>query len=187
MKQFNIHYFDFYVLLFFCLSFIGWLWEVLLYLIRSGGLVNRGVYYGPYLPVYGIGGLLLMIFFHTKRKHPVLVFTCSAFLCTVVEYVTAVWLEYKWGVRWWDYSGAFGNIDGKICLLCSVGFGIGGVLLICVFQPFFLKFYHRTTRGMCIFLSITLILLFVADAAYSIIRPNTGTNITCIFFPGIIP
>ena len=128
-----------------------------------------------------------MIFLHAKRKRPVLVFIVSAILCTAVEYAAAAWLEYKWNVQWWDYSSAFLNIDGKICLLCSIGFGIGGVLLICVFQPFFLKFYHRTTRGMRIFLSITLILLFVADAAYSIISPNTGTNITCIFLPNIIP
>jgi len=187
MKHIKIHYFDYYVLLYFCLSFLGWLWEVLLYLVISNGFVNRGVYYGPYLPIYGIGGLILMILFHAKRKQPVLVFTLSAIICTAVEYAAATWLECKWGVRWWDYSGAFFNIDGKICLLCSIGFGIGGVLLICIFQPFFLKFYHRTTRGIRIFMCIILIMIFVADAAYSIINPNNGTNITCIFVPNIIP
>lgn len=187
MKNVNIHYFDYYVLLFFCLSILGWLWEVLLYFITNGGFVNRGVYYGPYLPVYGIGGLILMIFLHAKRKQPVLVFTVSAVICTAIEYAAAAWLEYKWGIRWWDYSSSFLNIDGKICLLCSIGFGLGGVLLICIFQPFFLKFYHRMTRGMRTLLCITLIIIFAADAAYSIIRPNTGTNITCIFMPNIIP
>lgn len=187
MKKITVHYFDYYVLLFFCLSFFGWLWEVFLYFMQNEGFVNRGVYYGPYLPVYGIGGLILMILLHAKRKHPLLVFTCSAIICTIIEYAAATWLEYKWGVRWWDYSGAFFNIDGKICLSCSFGFGIGGVLLICIFQPFFLKFYHRMTRGMRIFICVTLILLFAADAAYSIICPNKGANITCIFVPDIIP
>lgn len=128
-----------------------------------------------------------MVFLHAKRKQPVLVFASSAILCTAVEYAAAAWLEYKWNVQWWDYSGAFLNIDGKICLLCSIGFGIGGVLLICVFQPFFLKFYHRMTRGMRIVICIILILIFVADAAYSIIKPNAGANITCIFLPNILP
>jgi Predicted membrane protein len=187
MKNLNIHYFDYYVLLFFCLSFFGWLWEVLLYLFTGGVLVNRGVYYGPYLPVYGIGGILLMLLLHAKRKQPVLVFIVSPIICTAVEYAAATWLEQKWGVRWWDYSDAFMNVDGKICLLCSIGFGIGGVLLICMFQPLFHKFYHRMTRGMRIFICIALILIFVADAAYSIIRPNAGKNITCIFVSDIIP
>lgn len=187
MKNLNIHYFDYYVLLFFCLSFLGWLWEVILYFITNGDFVNRGVYHGPYLPVYGVGGLILMLLLHAKRKQPFLVFALSSLICTAVEYAAATWLEYKWNVRWWDYSGAFMNIDGKICLLCSIGFGIGGVLLICIFQPFYLKFYHRTTRGIRIFLCIILIILFVADAAYSIISPNTGSNITCIFWQNGIP
>ena len=187
MKNLNIHYFDYYVLLFFCLSFFGWLWEVLLNLFTGGVLVNSGVYYGPYLPVYGIGGILLILLLHAKRKQPVLVFIVSSIICTAVEYAAATWLEQKWGVRWWDYSDAFMNVDGKICLLCSIGFGIGGVLLICMFQPLFHKFYHRMTRGMRIFICIALILIFVADAAYSIIRPNAGKNITCIFVSDIIP
>ncbi len=187
MKRIESHYFDYYVLLFFCLSFLGWLWEVLLCLFSGAGFVNRGVYYGPYLPVYGIGGLLLMLLFHAKRKQPFFVFFASALLCTALEYAAAVWLEYRWGVRWWDYSGSFLNVDGKICFLCSVGFGIGGVLLICFFQPLYHKFYHKMTRGMRIVLCILLIILFVMDAAYSIIKPNSGANITCFFAPNAIP
>lgn len=179
MKNTNIHYFDYYVLLFFCLSFLGWLWEVILYFFTSADFVNRGVYYGPYLPVYGIGGLLLMLLLRAKRRQPVWVFTFSAVVCTLLEYLTATWLEWKWNVRWWDYSGLFGNLDGKICLLCSFGFGIGGVLIICVFQPVFNKIYHKMTIGMRIVISVALILIFVVDAAYSIIHPNTGSNITC--------
>ena len=84
MKNITIHYFDYYVLLFFCLSFIGWLWEVILYLFTSGSFVNRGVYYGPYLPIYGIGGIFLMVLLHAKRKQPVRVFILSTVICTIL-------------------------------------------------------------------------------------------------------
>ncbi|MCD8039827.1 MAG: putative ABC transporter permease [Lachnospiraceae bacterium] len=181
MKHLNIRSFDYYVLLFFCISFAGWLWEVVLYLLGSGVFVNRGVYYGPYLPIYGIGGLFLMLLLHAKRKQPLLVFAVSAAICTAIEYAAAAWLEYKWNVRWWDYSSLFMNLDGKICLLCSIGFGAGGVLLICIFQPFFNRLYHKTPRRVCILICIILIVLFTADAAYSSINPNTGRNITCFF------
>lgn len=179
MKNAVIHYFDYYVLLFFSLSFLGWLWEVVLYLFTSAVFVNRGVYYGPYLPVYGIGGLLLMLLLRAKRRQPVWVFTFSAVVCTLLEYLTAAWLEDKWNVRWWDYSSQFMNLNGRICLLCSIGFGIGGVLLICVFQPVFNKFYHKMTIGTRVAIAVSLILIFVADAAYATIHPNTGFNITC--------
>lgn len=186
MKNLNIHYFDYYVLLFFCLSFFGWLWEVVLYIFISNRFVNRGVYYGPYLPVYGIGGLILILLLHAKRRQPFLVFLLSAAICTALEYTAATWLENKWGTRWWDYSGYFLNVDGKICLFCSIGFGLGGVLLICIFQPIFNKIYHKTTLSLRIFICIVLIIIFAADAAYSIISPNTGSNITCIFMPNIL-
>ncbi len=187
MKNITIHYFDYYVLLFFCLSFIGWLWEVILYLFTSGSFVNRGVYYGPYLPIYGIGGIFLMLLLHAKRKQPVRVFILSTVICTILEYAAATWLDYKWNVRWWNYSNSFLNLDGKICFACSIGFGLGGVLLICIFQPLFHKFYHKTTRGTRIFICILLIFIFAADAAYSIINPNTGANITCFFTPNSVP
>lgn len=187
MKAQNIHYFDYYVLLFFGISFLGWLWEAALYLFADGSLVNRGVYYGPYLPVYGIGGLFLMLLLHARRKQPVLVFFLSSVLCTILEYGAAAWLETRWGIKWWDYSGCFMNIAGRVCLLSSIGFGLGGMLLICVFQPVFNRIYHKMTLGLRIFVCIVLLLIFTADAAYSIMHPNTGRNITCILLPNHLP
>ncbi|NBI91778.1 hypothetical protein D3Z45_14660 [Lachnospiraceae bacterium] len=53
----------FYVLLFFLLSLVGWLWEIAIYLVQDGRFVNRGILLGPWLPVYGSGGLLLILVF----------------------------------------------------------------------------------------------------------------------------
>ena len=177
-KNINIHPFDYYALLFFTTAFAGWLWEVLLYLITDHTFVNRGVYRGPYLPIYGVGCVLLILLFHRLRRRPVLVFVLSGAVCSALEYVSGVWLEQKWGIRWWDYSGHWGNLDGHICLASSIGFGLGGALLICVLQPVFNRLYHRLTIGLRITLCILFLLVFIADAAYSAMTPNTGTNIT---------
>ena len=45
----------------------GWLWEALIYLITEHRFVNRGFFYGPYLPVYGAGAVLLSVIFYQKR------------------------------------------------------------------------------------------------------------------------
>lgn len=45
----------------------GWLWEALIFLIKEQRFVNRGFLYGPYLPVYGVGAVLLSVFFYQKR------------------------------------------------------------------------------------------------------------------------
>lgn len=46
-----------YILLFMTCAFLGWIWEVMLHLIQHGQFVNRGVLHGPWLPIYGFGGL----------------------------------------------------------------------------------------------------------------------------------
>ena len=104
------HEFDYYVLLFFAVAFIGWIWEVALLFATSHAFINRGVYRGPYLPVYGVGGILLCFFFRSLRRHPVAVFFLSAAICTILEYLTGYFLEVKWGTRWWDYSDHFMNL-----------------------------------------------------------------------------
>ncbi len=107
-----------------------------------------------------------------------MVFVCSGIVCSALEYGTGVWLERKWGIRWWDYSGHIGNFDGHICLASSIGFGLGGALLICVFQPVFNKLYHRMTIGLRMTLCIVFLLVFIADAAYAAMTPNMGNHIT---------
>ena len=124
------HEFDYYVLLFFGLAFIGWLWEVGLYLATEHAFINRGVYRGPYLPIYGAGGLALCLLLRPLRRKPVRVFLLSMALCSGLEYFTSWFLERLWGIRWWDYSGHAWNLNGRICLLGAVVFGLGGTGLI---------------------------------------------------------
>lgn len=121
----NARKFDFYVLLFFLLAFAGWLWEAAIYLVTRQTLVNRGVYYGPYLPIYGVGGLVLWFLLQGLHRRPFVTFLLSALLCSVLEYGASLLLEWKWGMRWWDYSGYFLNLNGRICLLGAVCFGLG--------------------------------------------------------------
>ena len=53
--------FDYYVLLFLFVSFLGWMWEVGIYLVRDGAFVNRGILSGPWLPIYGAGALFFIV------------------------------------------------------------------------------------------------------------------------------
>ena len=170
--------FYFYVLLFFIVSFAGWLWEVLLFLVTEHAFINRGVYEGPYLPIYGAGGLLLCLLLCRIRKRPMSVFLLSMLLCTILEYLTSLFLEYRWGIRWWDYSGHVLNLNGRVCLLGAVVFGLGGTALVCLFLPFYEKLYHKIPfkwkRAVC----LLLLLIFIADGARCAMKPNTGIGIT---------
>lgn len=173
----TIRSFDFYVLLFFLVSFIGWLWEVAIYLVTEHTWVNRGIYVGPYLPIYGAGGLLLWFLLHRLHEKKLPTFLLSAAVCSVVEYGTSVFLEWRWGMRWWDYSGYAIHLNGRICLLGAVCFGLGGTLLNCYLMPVYMKLYHKIPSRRRLALCIFLLLLFVLDATYCAVSPNRGWGI----------
>ena len=139
--------FTFYVLLFFVTAFAGWLWEVLLFFFTEHAFINRGVYEGPYLPIYGAGGLLLCILLHRLSQKPLSVFALSMLICTILEYLTSFFLERKWGIRWWDYSGHFLNLNGRICLLGAIVFGLGGTALVCLFLLFTKNSMNESLRN----------------------------------------
>lgn len=169
--------FDFYVILFFVVSFAGWLWEVVLFRITEHEWINRGVYEGPYLPIYGAGGLLLWFLLHGLSRRPVWTFLLSAAICSVLEYFTSVFLEWKWGMRWWDYSGHFLNLNGRICLLGAVCFGLGGMALNCWLLPWYMRLYHRIPRKWRVILCAVFLAVFVLDVTYCAVRPNVGQGI----------
>ncbi len=175
--------FFFYIPLFFLLSFFGWLWEVGIYLVKDGAFVNRGVLMGPWLPIYGCGGVMLVFLLRCLEYKPVWVFFASMTVCSVLEYLASFALERMWGIRWWDYSGEFLNISGRICLLGALLFGVGGWLLVCYAVPYLRLLYRKlwkqeTGRRGLQLACLVLLLLFIADAAWAADFPNMGNNIT---------
>ena len=177
ISQYRMDFF-YFVWLFFLLSFFGWLWEGFLSVFQSDTYVNRGFLTGPWLPVYGIGGVMLEILFHKWRDRPILTFVSSMVLCTVLEYLTGWYLELTWGVKWWDYSEMPLNLHGRICLLGSLLFGLGGMLLVWVIAPLFNLLYRKVPVRIRTSIGLLVIIAFAADAAYSAIIPNTGRGIT---------
>lgn len=173
----TVRSFDFYVLFFFLLSFAGWLWEVGLYLVTEHTWINRGVYQGPYLPIYGAGGLLLWFLLQRLHKRPFWTFWLSMVICSALEYGASVFLEWRWGARWWDYGGHFMNLNGRICLLGAVCFGLGGMLLNCYLLPWYMRLYHRLSPRKRMILCAIFLTLFVLDVTYCAVNPNTGYGI----------
>ena len=169
---------DFYLLFFFFSSFLGWLWEVVLTLFSQHEFINRGILFGPWLPIYGFGGCFLVLLLQKLKKHPALIFLISLLLCSVLEYFSGLLLETLWDVKWWDYSEHTWNLHGRICLLCSIGFGIGGLLILYVILPLFERLYDKIPQKAALIVSLILLLFLAADAAYAADFPNMGKGIS---------
>lgn len=170
--------FDYYALLFFLVSVLGWFWEVALYLVNEHMFVNRGILTGPWLPVYGAGAVFLYLLLNRWKKNPLAVFGISLAFCSVLEYFSGFFLEKMWGIRWWDYSDMFLNLDGRICLMSCLMFGVGGIFLMFFLIPIYTALYNRIPEKVRICAALVLLAAFVADAAYSADFPNAGRGIT---------
>lgn len=172
------------ILLFFTFSFIGWIWEVSLHIFNDGDFVNRGVLHGPWLPIYGTGGVLLLLVLRKFREKPLLTFFLAMLVCGIVEYGTAWFLESTKNLKWWDYSGYFLNLKGRICLEGLIVFGLGGCAFIYVLAPLLDQFYKKIPRRVKIIICSVLLVLFCFDAVYSLISPNTGKGINADYASG---
>lgn len=183
-KREGTHYLRHYsiwslILLFFIFSLIGWLWEVSLHLVSDGVFVNRGVLHGPWLPIYGTGGILILTVLNWFRKNPMIEFFATVVLCGCVEYFTAYFLEVTHdGQKWWDYSGYFLNLHGRICAEGLLIFGIGGMAIVYFAAPLLDNHLRKIKYAFVVPLCIVLLLIFAGDQIYSRKHPNTGKGIT---------
>ncbi len=167
------------ILLFFAFSFMGWVWEVSLHLITDGVFVNRGVLHGPWLPIYGTGGVMILAVLNKFREKPLVEFLLTIVLCGCVEYFTSWFLEITHnGEKWWDYRGYFLNLNGRICAEGLLVFGLGGMAIVYVAAPLLDDLIRKIPYKILIPVCITLLAVFGADEVYSNRHPNTGKGIT---------
>lgn len=166
------------IFFFFLTSTGGFFWEVLLFLIKEGRFYNRGFLYGPWLPVYGVGALLLYLLLNRLKKKPLYVFLLAACIGTGLELVIGFILDHVWELRYWDYSGCFLNFCGYICLASAFGFGIAGMLWVCFLSGFLSRIWFLLSIHFRRAVNTILILLFLLDCAAALIFPNIGRGIT---------
>lgn len=163
------------------LAIFGWLWEVAMHLITYGTFVNRGALHGPWLPIYGLGSVPILTFLNRLRSHPVIEFCAAIVLCGFLEYMTSVFMEFTTGgKKWWDYSGYFLNLNGRICAEGLLAFGIGGIAVVYILAPLIDNIINRINSKILRPVCIAVAAVFLADFVYSQFYPNTGHGITDI-------
>lgn len=169
------------IVIFLSMSMFGWLWEVGMHLVSYGEFVNRGALHGPWLPIYGTGAVLILTVLNRFRKNPALEFGATIVLCGFLEYMTSLVMEIvTGGTKWWDYSGYFLNLNGRICAEGLLVFGIGGLAIVYIIAPVIDDLTGRLNERKVMIVCTVLLVLFLADAVYSQIHPNTGEGVTDI-------
>ena len=166
------------VIVFFTFCMVGWIWEVVLNLIRYGQFSNRGMLHGPWLPIYGSGVVMIAVLLKRFRSKPMLEAAAIVLLCGFVEFMTSFITEKLTGMRWWDYTGYFLNLDGRICGEGLAVFMLGGMAAIYLLVPAIDAMTMRLKPKLLVGVCIALLICFTGDLVYSCIHPNTGAGIT---------
>lgn len=157
-----------YVLCFIVYSFIGWVYEVGLYIVRDKKLVNRGFLNGPYLPIYGFGAVFVILLFGNMKNIPAL-FLASAVISCILEYVTSYVMEKLFNARWWDYSDYPFNLNGRICLYGALVFGALSVLLVKFIHPAMTGFFDRFSAALLEWSAVGVTVVFTADLCITVL------------------
>lgn len=175
-----------FLFLFILFAVSGWVYEVINHFIRNHGeIVNRGYLFGPWLPIYGFGGMLIYALFYKfinkKAKgamivaKPILLFTYITLLATAVE-LAATYIVELFGIPYttlWDYSARWMNFEGRICFDASAKFGLLGLVIVYLVLPIYRALLKIKNKKVLNIILWTIIAIFAIDW---ILRIPLGNN-----------
>ena len=161
------------VIEFMAFSFVGWLYETVENWFSFGGIYLREQLGGPWCPIYGIGGLIMVAaalpLIGVCRKHKVnrvvevlLVALCVGVVALVTELAGSYLCEALTGDFPWNYSGAWGNFEGRVAPLYTARFIVMGLIAAYLVAPAIEKWAAKHPFG-ARRLSVVLVVLLVAD------------------------
>lgn len=162
----------FYINIFFIYSFLGFLFENMLNVVMNSNF-NSGILYGPWTFIYGIAMLIILfvdkLFERFKLKkwiEVILFYILAVILMTLIEFSGGMLIEKLFHRVYWDYSNMLFNYGNYICLEVSLLWGIFATFINYVVRPKINKLAEKTP----IYISILLIVLFIADIIATIVN-----------------
>ena len=121
---------------------------------------------------------MMVVLLNRFNKKPMLIFFLGILIAGIMEYSTATYLWNVEHLKYWDYSGYFLNIQGRICLEGLLFFGIMGLTGIYFFAPLADNLLNKIPIKIRKRIVAVLVVLFVADKVAVSIEPRTGIGIT---------
>ena len=156
-------------------GFFGWVYEMIFYFFDggTGEFYMQGGNFLPWINIYAIGAVFIILLCRRFRKNPWVVFLLSVVISGIVEFVGG-WLIYTLfdGTRYWDYNTEilnFGNIGGFVCLRSVLFFGVSALFLIYVVVPFFVYLAKRMSKRAFLILAISLFAVVMVDEVYNLL------------------
>lgn len=128
-------------------SFLGLVIETIYHIavVEPGVYQDRaGLLFGPFSPIYGVGGMLMTMALNRFHKAPIIVvFFVSAVIGGAFEFAVSWFMQFAFGIVAWDYTGTFLSIDGRTNGMFMAMWGVLGVFWVKLCLPWMLKLVNR--------------------------------------------
>lgn len=135
--------------------------------------MNNGIMYGPWVPVYGLGAVIIMLVSTAVYKkvsksrffQNVIIFFVVSILLTVLEFIGGTLIEIFFHEVFWDYSKLKFNFGNYIALEISILWGICSLIFIYFIEPLLHKIIKKIPKR----ITVLVFIIFFVDFVCSII------------------
>lgn len=156
-------------------SIFGLIIETVFCYITTGVLESRkGLIWGPFCPVYGVGATILIILLDRYNKKTIQLFIAGSIMGNIIEYSLSYILEAMYGARFWDYSYLNWNLNGRICITYSIFWGILAIILIKMVKPIIDKIINKIPNNKKI--NTAIVILILIDSVATVWAVKTYQN-----------
>lgn len=157
----------YYINNFLIYSMIGYILETTLktFVFKN---MNNGIMYGPWIPVYGLGSVLIIIIMRlvfnrikvSRWLKIFLVFLISMIVLSLIELLGGILIEKIFNKVFWDYSDLKFNFGHYIALEISLIWGVMSLVVIYIIKPIIDKIIKKIPR----IVTYLVLLVFIIDA-----------------------
>lgn len=127
-----------------------------------------GLVYGPFIPVYGFGAVLITLcLYKFYKSRDLWLFLGSMVIGMSFEYFASYFQEKLLGTVSWDYTGTLLNFDGRTNLMYGLMWGILGLVWVKDLYPVISKAIEKIPKKVGNALTIALVIFFAYDAFIS--------------------
>lgn len=165
-KKYTFHHYLWYMIIF---SLIGVIIETIFGYVTTGTIESRkGLILGPLCPVYGCGAILIIALLDRYKGHKIKLLVYGTIVGAAIEYIISFILECLYGARFWDYSWATLNVNGRICLRYSIFWGILTLLLIELIKKYVDKLIEKMQGKAKIIIDVIVTIILILDIVITI-------------------
>lgn len=162
----------YYINTFFIYSFFGFIMETFLKTFFFPSM-NNGILYGPWIPVYGFGAVVIVIMMRTVFNRIklsrfwkiIILFVSLAFILTLLEYLGGILIKALFHKTFWDYSNFKYNFGPFISLEMTFVWTAFSIVFVYIIKPIMDNIIKKVPKS----LTILVLCIFIIDVIITVL------------------